>query len=155
MPTKDKRQYPTSYPTKQEILKKAKGLKDQLANDIKILKCWKQNFYKDKWNKIGSKEKCLSLKALIFSIYQDPYLPTVFITVKKTPYNYLVNSDGIHVVNIEEDKPSIVSTLHEIGHLMLGEDELEACAYSFALYSTVFPKELQFLKWDNHLLNKC
>ena len=63
-------------------------------------------------------------------------------------YSYI---PWIHTITIGE-KPSILSTLHEIGHAIRGSKELNACVFSIALFKMCFPEEFKNLEWKGHVL---
>ena len=50
--------------------------------------------------------------------------------------------------------PSVITTLHEFGHALFGDDELRACAYSVHLFKRTFPKAWEQLTWDGHVLRR-
>lgn len=50
--------------------------------------------------------------------------------------------------------PSIITTMHEYGHALYGDDELKACAYSIHLFKKCFPLAWEQLEWDGHVLRR-
>ena len=58
------------------------------------------------------------------------------------------------LIILDHHNPSIISTLHEIGHAKFGPNELKACAWSVQMFQTVFPKAYSKLEWHGHMLKK-
>jgi hypothetical protein len=48
-------------------------------------------------------------------------------------------------------KCSVITALHEIGHLLLGRSEYAVCAWSLALFRRCFPKSWSRLTFDGHM----
>ena len=59
------------------------------------------------------------------------------------------------VLLFDAAKPSIISTLHELGHALFGVSELAACSYSVQLFRAVYPRGYDRLTWQGHLLVKA
>jgi hypothetical protein len=53
---------------------------------------------------------------------------------------------------LDHNHPSLISALHEFGHYLHGESELEACQFSVWLFKEVFPRSYEKLSWDKHML---
>jgi hypothetical protein len=75
-----------------------------------------------------------------------------------TPFSVAVDA-GIYAYDpvantilLDHNHPSIVSTLHEFWHSVIGESELEACRFSVWLFKETFPKSYEELKWKGHML---
>lgn len=134
----------TPYPSKDEILQHPQIISIQ---DIRSLKKWKYRYYTNLWNKLTLKEKTFILYNLI------EYLRFPELTHYLESHEYASNLKT-QTIFFKKDAPSIISTLHEIGHLLYGESELKACAYSFQLFNAIFPKEIAKLTWQGHMLVK-
>lgn len=57
---------------------------------------------------------------------------------------------GANVI-ILRGRLSVVTALHEIGHLLLGHSEHDACAWSLAYFKTAFPQSWERLSFDGHM----
>jgi len=136
------------YPTKEQILRKDPSVK-QIILDVVL--SWEINQTQD-WSKISNEEKLERLKYLIVNItmvgHQNQPWPNIIIG---DAYYYMPTTMKIC---LDRNKPSIISTLHELGHHLYGPSELRACRWSIYLFRTCFPKMYKKLKWSNHLLIK-
>jgi len=132
------------YPTKEEIL--ANPPKN-IKKDILILEEWKEEFYKG-WKEKTTEEKHKALYELIKRLSQLHKKPCL-ITNKDNENYYEPENTRI---NISNDKPSIVSSLHEFGHHLYGESELKACCYSIWMYKIAFPQMYKKMKFEGHEL---
>ena len=130
------------YPTQEEIMEDGPGF--DIETFQSILNVWKDICYKDKWSQASTLEKLSSLEFLATMMTKAK-------TTLGTLYSYNPDTDTI---SIDYNNPSIISTLHEIGHALFGSSELKACKFSVWLFKTVFPKAFQKLKWDGHMLKK-
>lgn len=129
------------YPTKEEILTCAAS---PSKDDIELLRFWKSN-----WNKIWIASK-ITNHGLVDLIALFIKSDTIITRTGKT-YCYVPR---VKVIQINVDRPSIISTLHEIGHAKFGNSELQACAWSVKLFKEVFPKAYAKLEWHSHMLKK-
>jgi len=102
------------------------------------------------WKKIWQKypsNKYLSLIALAYGI-SDLYNKPVLSVTLNNEYCYNSKTKTIALGY----NPSIISTLHEIGHHLYGHSELKACRFSIHLFKQTFPKAFQKLSWKDHTL---
>jgi hypothetical protein len=134
------------YPTKEEIIA---NLRTPSGVDTQILLDWKQEHYQSSWKNKGKQEKITALARLIDGLVThrpvQKELSTLW-AVQMTPEQITLFMD--------ESNPSIISCLHEIGHIKHGSSELKACTYSIALFEQCFPKERSKLEWKGHMLVK-
>jgi len=146
------------YPTKEQILEKEVMFKKPV---IETIYEWKKQYFVDGiWRNMSNNEKNKSLKKLIFKIV-DKY--TIFPQTNPTKVEIQKNKDpcceingitGVNTIFLDQNKPSIISTLHELAHALFGESELKACRWSIWLFKKTFPKSYEDLKWDKHMLIK-
>lgn len=131
-----------NYPTKEQIL--AALPSTDIQKYVGILMKWKVDNYTNKWKQLSNKEKSISLFVLCYDLTNKP------ITVDfGQEYSYTPSQSKI---TLAISRPSILSTLHEIGHHELGYEELDACRFSVKLFQTVFPGEYSKLEWNGHML---
>ena len=133
------------YPTKEEILEIIKTR--NIDYYVPVVKMWKDIYYKQKWKTETNETKLLSLIILVHLISAISINTSVKATKGKT-YNFKPSINRIEL----GQKASIISTLHEIGHAIYGYSELDACAFSIALFKKVFPTEFKNLEWQGHML---
>lgn len=133
------------YPTKDEILAHNQVHTD---GDVNVLTMWKAEHYTKKWAGMDNKEKILSLAWLAKTL-----VPGVNITDGEAWKTELSGEQSPRIV-MDKNHPSIISALHEVGHVLFGVSEHSACAYSVKLFAEVFPKEYADLIWKGHLLKK-
>jgi hypothetical protein len=71
-----------------------------------------------------------------------------------TKYYYDSKHD---ILGIDENNPSLVSTLHEMCHKLYGHDELTAQSKAVAIFKKVFPEVYDKCHFEGHMLklNKC
>lgn len=134
------------YPTKEQILAKKPRFK---KGTITAVKQWKKEYIKG-WKYIENTEKIKLLKILIKTL-EDVYQKPVKDVVPSTDDMYDTKNQTIH---LKKTKPSIISTLHEFGHHILGTNELKVCIWSVWLFKESFPGLYNNLVWENHLLVK-
>ncbi len=132
------------YPTKEEILEAVKYTKPTLH--LRLLDTWKKTFYTKMWKSSNASYK---FKALIILIEKLTNNENIKVQLGKE-YSY---SPTLKILTLGEI-PSIISTLHEIGHVILGNEEINACRFSVALFKTVFPNEYSKLEWNGHMLRR-
>ena len=123
------------YPSKEEILAHSDLLTKQ---DITILKTWKK-----------TKQHCNLNCLLLFHLAKSFGKEIDVYVSNKYAYHPRLNS-----ISLDASHPSIISTLHEIGHAKFGPNELLACAWSVQMFRAVFPKAYAKLKWRGHMLVK-
>ncbi|MFA6325473.1 MAG: hypothetical protein WCX46_04580 [Candidatus Paceibacterota bacterium] len=134
------------YPTKEEILSNPPILDEKL---IEIVKIWK-NVEMKNWNKKENWEQFISLEILT---------EIISALLKKKAPKFLIGNEYSYtpkhkIITIDIDKPSIISILHELGHHLFGNSELEACRWSIWLFKECFPSSYKKLEWKGHLLIK-
>ena len=132
------------YPSMDEILAERPELKPEI---IQTLRLWKRRFYKD-WNKLEPDEKASCLDILIEMIVVTENLPPIQIG----HYCLYAWNPTLREIMVNKDKPSIISTLHELGHSIYGSSELLACRFSVWLFKEVFPRSYSRLKTNGHML---
>lgn len=139
----------TLYPTKEEILAK-------ISYKIKPIHLWLTQTWKDTrgfrdWKNLDKEDKTTTLIHLVDLLNLSVPRKERAITIKGKTYCYTPKTKTI---TLDRNNPSILSTLHEYGHHLLGPNELEACAWSISLFKECFPKAFQKLEWKGHMLVK-
>lgn len=134
------------YPTKDEILAKKPKFK---KGTIYVVKTWKKDNIKG-WKFKSAEEKFKALKSLIKGL-EDIYENPVKEVIRGDQDMYDMKDKSIYLT---KDRPSIISTLHEFGHHILGASELKACVFSVWLFKICFPGLYANLQWEDHLLVK-
>ena len=144
----------SNYPTIKEILKEKQYFNKEEISSIIL---WKTLWYKN-WKKKSKKYQIKALKELIkeMSINEDydPEYPEDFefpIITESNQYSYNYWDNEIE---IDKSHPSIISTLHEIGHSLHGNSEHKACRWSIQLFKRCFNHSFKKLKFKGHLLVK-
>lgn len=139
------------YPTKKEILNKRPKIDPTI---IKIVMIWKEFFF-IYWDKKSNQDKLEKLIYLIerINLIQAKSPKKLYILKIELGYFYAYNKK-LKTICLDRSNPSIISTLHEIGHHLYGNNELKACRWSVWLFKECFPKEYSKLKWKGHLLSK-
>lgn len=138
---------PTRYPTSQEIMEKPVKYKQ---NTINTIKGWKTTDFIG-WKQKNTQDKLQALYRLLTSlsiVYNKPLCVT-----NGYEYHY---SPLPRTIMLDANNPSIISTLHEFGHHILGHSESKACRWSVWLFKKVFPRsfaKLQFIP-NSHMLCK-
>ena len=133
------------YPTKEEILQPYEVPEE----DKEIIKEWIRKYYNGQWKKYSRNDKIQYLMILINNlgkIHDNPPKPFT------GPYYSYIPMEKIIV--LDRNNPSILSTLHEFGHAINGESELQACRWSVHLFMACFPKAYSKLVWKGHMLVK-
>jgi hypothetical protein len=135
----------TEYPTKEEILETEVKFKEETLG---IVHEWKGQYYTNgKW-KITDKNAALTeLLKRISLFYKKP----VEITIADYEPSY---SPDEHTIYLNAERPSIVSSLHELAHHLKGNSELTACRWSVWLFKKTFPEAYEKLVWEGHMLRK-
>lgn len=135
-----------TYPTKEEIMVTPYQLNQK---HIQMVLDWRDNEYKKNWLRASTEEKGILLARLVN--YLDDDNSDLAKVKYGSQYCYQPDSQTIY---LDRNNPSIVSTLHEFGHHLLGADELEVCRFSVWLFKECFPEAFQKLKWKGHMLVK-
>jgi hypothetical protein len=140
------------YPTKEQILNHHIDIKQAYINTISH---WKIFCYLKRWKKSNNQIKLKDLETLLWDleIHNFLYSPDKTIKLLDVQYgtDYHYDSEN-HIIVLDSNHPSIISTLHEFAHHLLGPDELEACAWSVNLFKKCFPKKYEKLSWKGHML---
>lgn len=131
-----------NYPTKTEILEAIKHT--DVSRYTHNLETWKAEEYNAKWSQLSNKEKQIALFLLCHSVSTKPIL-----VIYGDHYGY---TPHLNQVTLDIKKPSIMSTLHELGHHEFGIKEIDACRFSVKLFTQVFPSEYSKLIWCGHML---
>ena len=133
------------YPTPEKIMAVPVNFKPETIEDVKV---WAKKYLHGwKTQQIGYKR--IALVALIQGLSNVYNKPCNSITSDE--YAYDPESQTIH---LDEDKASILSTLHEFGHHLYGASELKACRWSIQLFKICFPKTFESLEWEGHMLKQ-
>ena len=134
-----------NYPTKEEILAREHLFKRELLANLKQ---WKREHYNGSWGTKTLEQKVASLVEMVDVL--DDRQRTVRVTVGEI-FRYF---PGQRTLEIDGRNPSIVSTLHEMGHHVKGHSELAACRWSVWLFKKVFPRAYEQLEWQGHMLRR-
>ena len=134
------------YPTKEDIL----ATKPEF--DKRMLWCFRQwkAITIPNWKNLDKSQKTLCLEFLIYVItpYYNKEIPKV-----KWDKEYKYNT-RTKTIFLNQNNPSIISTLHELAHHLYGPSELKACQWSIHLFKQQFPNSYKKLKWEGHKLTK-
>lgn len=147
-----------NYPTKKQILA---SLYVPRGAEFDAIRQWKKLHYNKKWSKHTDETKIELLKTLIRDICEARGInrlkwPTLMSSEHPWTYN-----PSIRLITMCASNPSIVSTLHELGHYLhfnkfltgkIEEAEHVACRYSVGIFKTCFPHSYKKLTWDTHVL---
>lgn len=136
------------YPTKKQILENSPKFNEQDWNKIKeIIKTWKTAIY-GTWRTYHNHKKTYQTAVLIDRIQQF-IKNDAKINMFSDRYHY---NPKDNTINLIADKPSIISSLHELGHAIYGPSELEACVFSVHLFKECFQGDYNKLVWQGHML---
>jgi hypothetical protein len=137
----------TKYPTKEEILE---APHTPSLNEQEAINRWKKTYYKN-WTELSTRNKHNRIAVLIAELN---------IANRGKSFRYITHEYGWqytpddNTIAGTENKPSIVSALHELGHHLYGESELKACRYSVGIFRSCFSKDYEKLTWKGHTLVK-
>ncbi len=131
------------YPTKEEILARPLLFKRET---LLAVKAWKVEHFDGQWGTKTLEQKLASLCALVDIL--DGGRRTVRVTIGDH-YSYWPD---LRMIMLDGGRPSILSTIHEMGHHVRGHSELEACRYSVFMFQKVFPRQYARLTWQEHML---
>lgn len=138
------------YPTREEILAYRPIPPPQLT---KLFRAWKRDIWLPYGRKSSNPAKYLLISSLVnriaVEIYNKP-VEVMYIPTFPLGTCYQIEQKRI----ILTDPPSILSALHELGHHLYGESELDACRFSVHLFKEEFPKSFAKLTWKGHQLVK-
>ena len=140
---------PSRYPSRQEIVDEMSTI--NVFDAIAPLVLWKDKNYTGQWKSKDTNQKIDCLIKLAYEMYYQVSDDSagVLHVLKNNRYAF---HPGRNVIFIDQNRVSILSTLHEIAHAICGESELKACAYSIKLFAQVFPNEYARLEWHGHML---
>lgn len=134
------------YPTKEEILKEKPKFR---KGTILITNLWKTTAFKG-WKKEENWVKTEKLGLLIEALSA--------LHRKKSPGIILGHEYCFDIrqkaICLDINNPSIISSLHELGHYLYGSSELKACRWSIWLFKECFPELYKQLEWKKHMLVK-
>lgn len=137
--------YYTNMPKWLEAIEE-RGWNDDLKPDEdRLLEQWENKDHHG-WKKLRESIKWVALQDLINIISKENNVVEVTLIVMDTGYalypdkNIIVGTKG---------KPSIISVLHELGHHIKGDSELNATRYAIGIFSVCFPEAYAKLKWTN------
>ena len=135
------------YPTKEKILEKRPNIKEY---DIQTALDWKNICLSlGSWKKASKEEKIENLKTLIIVISGNHNLSIHIELSDEYAYEAALNT-----IYLDKNNPSILSSLHELGHHLYGHSELKACRWSIWLFKECFPGLYKQLKWEGHMLKR-
>ena len=138
------------YPSRQEVIDRM--AKMNVQKYTQGLENWKTQHYSPQWKRKSTKEKMVALEALVYAIYYKQDKPEDLVAI----YVKMTDRYALHVktntILLNDERASILSTLHEVGHAIFGEPEVDACAFSVKLFAKVFPKEYSKLTWHGHMM---
>jgi len=136
------------YPKMDEIL----TVKPSISQtSIEATKYWKKRFYKG-WSKLTNDTKIVRLN-ILFGILTSAEKFNLD-NVKIVEGEFYAWSPTEQTLYVNKNRPSIISTLHEFGHVLMGRSELDACRFSVWLFKIVFPNSFNKLKTEGHLLKQ-
>lgn len=131
------------------------GLYVPTQGELNALKYWKSNYFNSVWKSLSKSDRMEYIKRLISDLNVEE---------RGTPYRWNVDSEysymhayegNASMISVDADNPSIISSLHELGHHLFGSDEFEACRYAVGLFKAAFPNAFDKLQWKGHLLIKA
>lgn len=132
-----------NYPAKEEILKTPFIFTPEVLN---LTANWKKTYLKNIKKKTES-DKLTEITTLL-RLIAGRFKPAVKLGTK---YSY----DPVgKTIFLDKSRASVISALHELGHFLCGNSELEACRFSVWLFKTIFPEFYKKLNWVDHLLVK-
>jgi len=141
----------SKYPTRQEIIDRMETI--DVFDCIAPLNLWKDEYYTAMWRGKTVEQKVDALRVMVNRIYYERFIPGTDHPIMSVK---LANRYAFHVetctIIMDKKRASIISALHELGHALYGESELEACAFSIKLFAKVFPTEYSKLEWHGHML---
>ena len=136
----------TRYPTQSEILEL---IEEPQAVFVDCIETWKRMHYDKVWRSLSVSDKFDSLAELARSVSNAGGKQ-----LEDVVYGSVWAYNPVDRIVIMGEKPSIISTLHEVGHHLLGESETNACVFSISIFKTCFPKAYEALEWNGHMLMK-
>jgi len=158
---KAKKLKPGEYPTKDLIQKYQITIKKEFLD---IVRKWKKQNFDNHWRSDNNQMKTGKLIKLVEEVtkgmeyhYREFWPNKEIEVVTKVDHYCMFFSPNKSKIRIGFDtkNPSIISTLHELGHAFLGFNELKACVFSQAIFTKVFPNQFNKLVWEGHMLKKC
>lgn len=147
-----------NYPTKEQIL--ANPHKPDEVEYTAIRK-WKRLFYNKQWSTLTTERKIDALKELIGDVCEARRIDRLewpILIVSEHPWSY---TPAMRTITMGLATPSVISTLHELGHYLHSSGQLEgteeiselvACRYSVGIFKACFPKSYARLIWSKHTL---
>ena len=149
-----------NYPTKEEILASPSSIgvgdDDEYAHIYlaEMLRDWRVWEWKRADNTLA---KFTALQHLIDKIAIElgaiePHETIPLLVGPDLVDRVVAREDGTQYIELNMNKLSIITTLHELYHYLYGGSELEACRFSVWLFREAFPKAYARLVWDGHML---
>jgi len=113
----------------------------------KIVRAWKQEWWTDTWYSLSEATRFDAIKEFLLQIYVEfPSLATRNLRVNQGKKYMAINSVKENWIVINRENVSMISSLHELGHLIYGVGEEPATRFSISFFRTFFPKEYLALK---------
>jgi len=129
------------YPSMNEILAEKPEIIPEI---IQTVQKWKETEFNG-WPTFSNSKKLNKLRLLMEKI-----IPTLNYSFENAFY-YACNRQN-RIIYSNQNNPSIISSLHEVGHALFGPSELKACRFSIWIFKDLFPKSFNKLKTDKHML---
>jgi hypothetical protein len=121
---------------------------------VKAVKGWKKEYFTGSWKEKCVEDRLEALCKLVEAVVKGSQRETDC-RMPKIDASYGSYVCGSGFVGFDHRNPSIISTLHEVGHWLFGGSELVACVFSYSIFKEVFPAQLKGLEFHGHLLKKC
>jgi len=138
------------YPTKQQILKSQPRCSEEEWKEIKRrIMVWKRTYYSYNQWKVASAQSRMLIICVLIKLIQEVTNNKARINPFNDVYSYNPREE---IINLVLEKPSIISSLHELGHALYGPSELDACVFSVHLFKYCFPADYNKLIWEGHML---
>lgn len=154
-----------NYTTKEEILAEPPGTPIRWGNAPNIiellvpyLRDWRSDF---DWKNSTKPQKSCALENLLWDILESLGVDQEDVEIQhdsEEPSTLDRGADWMDdprfLITLDIRNPSIISTLHELGHVLYGTSELEACRFSVWLFRAAFPRAYDKLVWEGHMLKR-
>lgn len=154
-----------NYTTKEEILAAPPGVPIRFTSSADIvqhlvpyLKDWRREL---NWKESNAPQKSCGLENLLWDILESLGVDQEDVEIQhdsEEPSTLDRGADWMDdprfLITLDIRNPSIISTLHELGHVLYGTSELEACRFSVWLFRAAFPRAYDKLVWEGHMLKR-
>lgn len=134
-----------TYPTPEKIMEKEIKFKKET---VKIVKDWKKANFKG-WKTKSNEEKISKIIELLESLKSFYQINPLTFDGSAGIYSFMPTEK---IINLDHNNPSIISSLHEFAHALLGASETKACRWSVWLFKKLFHKSFQKLTFQGHVL---